>query len=201
MNTETSQKWFCLRAKPKCEHLAAAGLRRLDGVEVFCPRIRFRRATTRGRVWFNEALFPGYLFARFDQGLLLRAVRYAHGVSGLVQFGARYAEVPSETLDALRDRDVLQSLLTASVLGSAAEGLALLGSGQTPTTRTLSGLARDRLDDVVASADLLSSAEVVRAVAAVLPVGFADADPRRAVIARLVGPDAEQQAIFRGIPY
>ncbi|HXO97259.1 MAG TPA: transcription termination/antitermination NusG family protein, partial [Chthoniobacterales bacterium] len=56
--------WYCLRAQPKREHIAAAHLRILQGVTVFCPRIRFQRATQRGLVWVTEAMFPGYLFAR-----------------------------------------------------------------------------------------------------------------------------------------
>ena len=47
---------------------------------------------------------------------------------------------------ALRERDVLQSLLSASVLGDAAAGLALLDEADTVTTRALSALAQDRLD-------------------------------------------------------
>ena len=86
------------------------------------------------------------------------------------------------------------------MLGSAADGLALLASALTVTTQTLSGLARERLDDVVASVDRESIAEIVLATAAVLPAGVAKADPRRDSIERLIGSDAELQAIFRGIP-
>jgi hypothetical protein len=43
--------------------------------------------------------------------------------------------------------------------------------------------------------------EVVLAAAGVVPAGVADADPRRAMIDNLIGASAEQQAIFRGIPY
>ena len=32
----------------------------IEGVEIYCPRIRFRKVTRRGPVWFLEALFPGY---------------------------------------------------------------------------------------------------------------------------------------------
>lgn len=102
LNAEGSKKWFCLRARPKREHMAAAGLRPLEDVEVFSPRIRFQRPTTRGKVWFQEALFPGYLFARFDPERRLRAVQYAHGVTGLVRFGDAYAEIPPEALRDLR---------------------------------------------------------------------------------------------------
>jgi transcriptional antiterminator RfaH len=58
--------WFCLRSQVKREHLAAACLRQYPEVEAFCPRVRFRKRTTRGPVWFVESMFPGYLFARFD---------------------------------------------------------------------------------------------------------------------------------------
>ncbi|HWM20179.1 MAG TPA: hypothetical protein VNO51_10870 [Ilumatobacteraceae bacterium] len=104
----------------------------------------------------------------------------------------------------LRERDVLQSLLSASVLGAAADGLVVLESSRTTTTRTLSALALDRVVDLVASVDPdddRSVADVVAAVSAVLPGGFADADPRRAAIEPLVGRRLEEQALFRGAPF
>ena len=57
---------FCLRAEPKREHLAAVSLRRLFGIACLSPRLRFRKLTQRGAIWFVEAMFPGYLFARFS---------------------------------------------------------------------------------------------------------------------------------------
>jgi len=90
---ETQTAWYCVRTRPKQEALAARMLRQLDGVEVFAPHIRFRRRTARGPVWFEEALFPCYLFARFDYQELLRAVKYSHGVTGLVHFGEQVATV------------------------------------------------------------------------------------------------------------
>ena len=69
--------WFCLRSQPKHEHIAAGHLRKMDGVEVFLPRIRFQRTTRQGLVWVTEALFPNYLFARFDWHLSLRQVQAA----------------------------------------------------------------------------------------------------------------------------
>src|SRR6516225_11676502 len=101
-NTEPA--WYCLRAQPKHEHIAAAHLRLLEGVTVFCPRIRFKRSTRQGIVWVTEAMFPGYLFARFELAEMHRQVRYAHGVSGIVQFGGRYPTIGEETLVQLRDQ-------------------------------------------------------------------------------------------------
>ena len=86
MNTTA---WYCLRSKVKQEHVAAGSLRQLPGVEVFAPRLRFRKPTRRGPVWFVEALFPGYLFARFDWEAQAKAVQYAYGVLGIVHFGAK----------------------------------------------------------------------------------------------------------------
>ena len=50
--------WFCLRTQPKHEHIAAAHFRGDPDLEVYLPRIRFKRATRRGPVWFTEALVP-----------------------------------------------------------------------------------------------------------------------------------------------
>jgi transcriptional antiterminator RfaH len=44
-------KWFCLRSQPKHAQIAAGHLHKDAGMEVFLPRVRFRRATKRGRVW------------------------------------------------------------------------------------------------------------------------------------------------------
>src|SRR5216117_1854773 len=58
--------WFCLRAQTKREHLAAIGLRKQYQITCFAPRLRMRKLTRRGAVWFVEAMFPGYFFAQFD---------------------------------------------------------------------------------------------------------------------------------------
>jgi transcriptional antiterminator RfaH len=96
--------WYCLRSQPKHEHIAAAHVRLLEGVTVFCPRIRFKRLTRQGLVWVTEAMFPTYLFAHFDLGERHRQVRYAHCVIGIVQFGNRYPIIEEGTLLFLRDQ-------------------------------------------------------------------------------------------------
>jgi transcriptional antiterminator RfaH len=95
--------WYCLRSKPKHEHIAAAHLRLMEGVTVFCPRLKFKRSTRQGVVWVTEAMFPGYLFARFDVAEMHLRVRYAHGVSGIVRFADRYATIEEGALAQLRD--------------------------------------------------------------------------------------------------
>ena len=95
--------WYCLRSQPKHEHIAAAHLRLLEGVTVFCPRIRFKRATRQGLVWVTEAMFPSYLFARFELAKMHLQVRYAHGVSGIVRFANLYPTIEEGSLALLRE--------------------------------------------------------------------------------------------------
>src|ERR1041385_1328942 len=65
-SAESRLPWVLLRSQPKHQHSAAAHLRRHEGIEVLNPRVRFARPTRQGRVWVTEALFPNYIFARFD---------------------------------------------------------------------------------------------------------------------------------------
>ena len=108
-----------------------------------------------------------------------------------------------ERAGALRERDVLQSLLSASVLGDAGPGLAPLDEADTVTTRALSALAQDRLDQLVSSLDAgdsRSAAAAVTAVAAVLPPGVADGDPRRVPVEDLLDEGTDEARLFRGFP-
>jgi transcriptional antiterminator RfaH len=98
----SSALWFCLRSQPKHEHIAAAHLRHDSTIEVYLPRIRFKRATLQGSVWATEALFPGYLFARFDWHTSLRRVQGARGVRGVVHFGERWPAIPEAIIRELQ---------------------------------------------------------------------------------------------------
>ena len=94
--------WYCVRSQPKHEHIAAAHLRQEAEMEVYLPRIRFRRSTRGGPVWFTEPLFPSYLFVRFDLRAGLRQVHYTPGVSGVIRFGDHWPEIPNGVIGELR---------------------------------------------------------------------------------------------------
>jgi transcriptional antiterminator RfaH len=94
--------WYCLRSQPKHEHIAAAHLRQFGDVEVFNPRIRFTRSTRQGPALVTEALFPNYLFARFDLKRSLGLVRSARGVRAVVHFGGRWPTISESVIDDLR---------------------------------------------------------------------------------------------------
>jgi transcriptional antiterminator RfaH len=97
-----SPLWFCLKTQPKREHLAATALRRQLQIECFSPRLRFRKLTRRGPVWFVEAMFPGYLFAQFIYAKLHRRVGHSHGIQSIVQFGERVATLEASVIADLR---------------------------------------------------------------------------------------------------
>lgn len=110
--TTAAASWFCLRSQPKHEHIAAAHLKQMEGVEVFLPRVRFQRATKQGLVWATEALFPNYLFARFDWHANLRQVQAARGVSGVVHFRDRWPVIEESVIADLRQAFGVEELHT-----------------------------------------------------------------------------------------
>ena len=95
-------KWYCVRTKPKQENIASCSIRELNDVEVFCPIIRFKKSTKRGKIWFQEALFPGYIFVKCDLKLMFKAINYSRGVACLVRFGTHYPNVPENEMELLQ---------------------------------------------------------------------------------------------------
>jgi transcriptional antiterminator RfaH len=95
--------WFCVRSQPKHEHIAAGNLRRLLQIEVFNPRIKFKRPSARGPVWVTESMFPSYLFAQFNWKSMLEAVKHTFGVAGVVHFGRYWPVLSNGTIADLQE--------------------------------------------------------------------------------------------------
>jgi len=104
--------WFCLKTQPKHEKLAAQFLRSKIELEVFSPSMRFQRMTVSGKKWFEEALFPGYIFGRFVFRTHYRLVASAMGVTKVVGFGGCPAVVDEAVIADLRlfvrDNEVIE---------------------------------------------------------------------------------------------
>jgi len=140
--------WRCVRTQPMREHIAARQLARLEGVEVFAPRIRFQRNTKRGRVWFEESLFPGYIFARFDALQSLRAVSSAVGVRGLVRFAGDCAVVPNAMIELLQNEAEETIVIKKSALRAGDEAMVAEGAMRglrAVVTQVLSGGERVKI--------------------------------------------------------
>ena len=109
MSTEQTEKaemqnkeWHCLRTQIKREHIAAALLDRLEEVEVFCPRISQVKKTRNGKKRFVEAMFPGYIFAKFCFNTHSRQVVYSQGISKMVELGDRRV-IPERVVNDLKE--------------------------------------------------------------------------------------------------
>ncbi len=145
-----AEAWFCLRTLPKQEHLAAAQLRQEAEIEVFLPRIRFKRLTRCGPAWVTEALFQNYLFARFDLLFSLRRVQAARGVRGVVHFGSRWPTVPEAAIQELQSamagqdlrvvEDTLQPGDTVQIADGAMHGLQAVVSRVMPARQRVAVL-------------------------------------------------------------
>ncbi|MDC0156689.1 hypothetical protein OAK38_02905 [Verrucomicrobia bacterium] len=94
-----SKGWYCIRSKPRMEMVAASTLQTLDDVEVFLPRtIRPSKAKS----FSAKALFPGYLFARFDPVNHVRNIHYARGVAYVVRRNEIPVHIPPQVMIELR---------------------------------------------------------------------------------------------------
>jgi transcriptional antiterminator RfaH len=94
--------WYCVKTKPKQEGIATRLLRAELGLEVFCPKIRFKRARSTGVAWVNEAMFPGYLFVRFVYPELYRRIAATSGVAKTLSFGGSPCVVEDSIVEDLR---------------------------------------------------------------------------------------------------
>jgi len=149
MNPAEEPHWYCLKSQPKHEHIAAAHLKLIDGVEVFAPRLKFQRATQQGARWHEEAMFPGYLFARFPFAERHKEIRYSAGVSTILRFGDQYAMLDDAIIDGLRGQTDAQhiALITPEVCAGAEVKIvgAPLHGIEAVVTQVLSGRERIRI--------------------------------------------------------
>ena len=102
VSEQLDPKWYCLRTQPKREHIAMAHIAKQADLDAFCPRVRFQRLTPRGKVWFTEAMFPSYIFARFDWATQFRQVNGTLGVNGILRFGEFYPPIPDSMVEELK---------------------------------------------------------------------------------------------------
>tara|TARA_B100001142_G_scaffold325313_1_gene378661 strand:+ start:880 stop:1428 length:549 start_codon:yes stop_codon:yes gene_type:complete len=100
--TNNDGKWVLVYTKPNQELLAK---RNLDNQDFFSllPIVNFIKEDDTSYN-LNEVLFPRYIFVRIDlekQDWL--SIKSTRGVSHIVSFGNKLAEVPSEFIDKLCD--------------------------------------------------------------------------------------------------
>ena len=102
MSIASEALWYCVKTRTRLEQTAKRGLQIDVGIEVFCPLLRFERARASGRIRVVEAMFPGYIFARFPYAELHRRVAATNGVSTVVSFGGIPSVVGESIIQELR---------------------------------------------------------------------------------------------------
>ena len=87
-------------------------------------------------LWTTEALFPGYLFARFEYRERRRQINALPGVAGVVHFGKRQAPIDDPVMAELRA--LVQDNETVQVTADPQPGSeVVIGSGSLSGLRVL----------------------------------------------------------------
>ena len=114
MKKHTS-KWFLIYTKAKEEHRAKTNLEN-QGFQIFLPMLAFAKMN-QSKSTTLEAMFPRYLFIKInlerDNWTHIKSTR---GVSHLVVFGHKLAEVPRQVVAFLKtrvdDNDIVKQKVT-----------------------------------------------------------------------------------------
>jgi transcriptional antiterminator RfaH len=92
-----SAAWYALATKPRQEDRAVENLEAWK-IPTLAPKLDARAGDRR------KLLFPGYIFACFDIATKAQKIRFTRGVSYIVGFGGRPAEVADEIITAISFR-------------------------------------------------------------------------------------------------
>ena len=105
------KKWYLLYTKPRQEKLALQHLQN-QAYEVYLPLIQVEKIRQGVRGLVEEALFPRYLFVQLDEAgsQSWAPIRSTVGVSQLVKFGHRFAEVSQDLVSWVQDQARLVKL-------------------------------------------------------------------------------------------
>ena len=114
MTTENS-KWLLVYTKAQEEQKAKRNLQN-QGFEIFLPLVAFARSNQPKSITL-KAMFPRYLFVKINTELdKWSRIKSTRGVSHLVIFGQRAAEIPNQVIVYLKSRadenDIFRQIIT-----------------------------------------------------------------------------------------
>jgi transcriptional antiterminator RfaH len=93
-------KWYVVQSKPREEERALHFLKE-KGFDTYLPRMEVVRVRKFENVKMKKALFPGYLFCRFDKDENLGHVRWTQGVKKLLPESVSPMFVDDEIVQAI----------------------------------------------------------------------------------------------------
>ena len=100
MKKQTS-KWFLVYTKAQEEQRAKKNLEN-QGFEIFLPVIAFVKSN-QSKAITHKAMFPRYLFVKINPEIdKWTRIKSTRGVSHLVVFGQRHAEIPNQVIEYLK---------------------------------------------------------------------------------------------------
>ena len=101
--TTADSKWVLVYTKAKEEQRAKKNLEN-QGFEIFLPMIAFTKVNQSKSITL-KAMFPGYLFVKINtEHDKWNRIKSTRGVSHLVVFGQRVAEIPNQVIEYLKSR-------------------------------------------------------------------------------------------------
>lgn len=98
MEMSQSLCWYALHTRPRQEERAAQNLTAW-GVETMVPKLKKAGASSGAKV-----IFPNYIFARFDERLMLHKVKFTRGVLYVVSFSGKLASISDHVIAAIQSR-------------------------------------------------------------------------------------------------
>jgi transcriptional antiterminator RfaH len=99
----STEHWYAVRTKPGQESRAESNLA-LSGIETLLPKVLVSmcdKVSTRRPV---HALFPGYIFAKFQVSEAIRKVRLTRGVKDVVGLGECATPIDDSVIELIRSR-------------------------------------------------------------------------------------------------
>ena len=110
-----NSKWILVYTKAKEEQKAKRNLQNQD-FEIFLPMIAFAKVNQSKSITL-KAMFPGYLFVKINTELdKWNRIKSTRGVSHLVVFGQRLAEIPNQVIAYLKsgadENDIFRQKIT-----------------------------------------------------------------------------------------
>jgi len=97
------KQWFVVNTKPKNEERATNNLLH-GGIEVLFPKLKLRKYRDGKFVEVIEAMFPSYIFVRFDPIDEFHMIKYTRGVKTIVNFGGKIIPLEDGLIDFIRSR-------------------------------------------------------------------------------------------------
>ena len=97
-------RWYVVQTKPRQEARAESNLRRWN-IQTLAPKLREVRRSAAGETSYRvAALFPNYLFARFDAEALAGKIRLTRGIRRVLGFGEYATPVDDSIVRLIQER-------------------------------------------------------------------------------------------------